>query len=213
MHSRFLIREDKTHKMTDFEKYTDEELIALFRGTDADISDYLVEKYKNLVRQKARAMYLIGGETDDLIQEGMIGLFKAVRDFDAEKETSFQTFARLCIDRQMYHAVENSNRQKHQPLNYYVSLSEEDGEDGILSELVENSAESVVLDRENAENMEEKIRACLSPFENHVLTSYLQGHDYLQIAEEFEKNPKSIDNALQRIRGKVRACIMGTKDK
>ncbi len=200
--------------MQNYSDYTDEQLIQKYRKADAggDITDYLVEKYKNIVRQKARAMYLIGGETDDLIQEGMIGLFKAIRDFNPGREASFQTFARLCIDRQMYHAVEASNRQKHQPLNSYVSLSVEDNEEGIFNELVENSAESIVIDRENAENMEQKIRECLSPFENHVLTSYLKGNDYLSIAEEFEKSPKSIDNALQRIRGKVRTCILGKKN-
>lgn len=199
--------------MNKFVDHSDEELLKIYResGTDTTISDYIVERYKNLVRQKARAMYLIGGETDDLIQEGMIGLFKAIRDFKPDKQASFQTFARLCIDRQMYHAVESSNRQKHQPLNSYVSLSDGDEENGIWGELVANSAESIVIDKENAESTEKKIRECLSPFENHVLTSYLKGKDYLQIAEEFEKTPKSIDNALQRIRGKVRNCILGTR--
>lgn len=195
--------------MTDYGRFTDEELIEKYRKEKEPVTDYLVEKYKNLVRQKARAMYLIGGETDDLIQEGMLGLFKAIRDFNPDREASFQTFARLCIDRQMYHAVENSNRQKHQPLNTYISLSQDVDQEGLFSELVESSAESIVIDRENAQNMEEQIRSVLSPFENHVLTSYLKGNDYLHIAEEFEKNPKSIDNALQRIRSKVRNYIWG----
>ena len=146
--------------MQDYSSYTDEELIEMYRGSreHTGISDYLIEKYKNLVRKKARAMYLIGAETEDLIQEGMIGLFKAIRDYRPDRGTSFQSFANLCIDRQMYHAVEASNRQKHQPLNAYVSLSLENSEEGILNELVASSAETVVLDRENVQIMQEKIK-------------------------------------------------------
>ena len=200
--------------MQDYSNYTDEELIEMHRTFQENtaISDYLIEKYKNLVRKKARAMYLIGAETDDLIQEGMIGLFKAIRDYRPERGSSFQSFANLCIDRQMYHAVEASNRQKHQPLNAYVSLSLNDNEEGILSELVASSAESVVLDRENAQIMQEKIRKCLSPLENKVLASYLRGNDYIKIAQQLGRSPKSVDNALQRIRGKVRECILGKEN-
>ena len=147
-----------------------------------------------------------------MIQEGMIGLFKAIRDYRPERGSSFQSFANLCIDRQMYHAVEASNRQKHQPLNAYVSLSLNDNEEGILSELVASSAESVVLDRENAQIMQEKIRKCLSPLENKVLASYLRGNDYIKIAQQLGRSPKSVDNALQRIRGKVRECILGKEN-
>ena len=200
--------------MQDYSSYTDEELIEMYRSGQehTGISDYLIEKYKNLVRKKARAMYLIGAETDDLIQEGMIGLFKAIRDYRPDRETSFQSFANLCIDRQMYHAVEASNRQKHQPLNAYISLSLNNSEEGILSELVASSAEAVVLDRENAQIMQEKIKKCLSPLENRVFASYLQGNDYLKIAEQLGRTPKSVDNALQRIRGKVRECMMGKEN-
>ncbi len=201
--------------MDRYSTYSDEELIRTYRNSpeDASLIDYLMEKYKYLVRNKARAMYLIGGETDDLIQEGMIGLYKAIRNFDEEKEASFQTFARLCIDRQMYQAVESSNRQKHQPLNSYVSLSEEYSEDEIFGDLVARSAEAEVLDQESTRRMEGQIRESLSPFENHVLTSYLRGSSYLQMAEEFEKDSKSIDNAMQRIRVKVRTVVMGDNAK
>lgn len=197
--------------MQNYNDYTDEELIEMYRTCHENtaISDYLIEKYKNLVRKKARAMYLIGAETEDLIQEGMIGLFKAIRDYQPERGSSFFSFANLCIDRQMYHAVEASNRQKHQPLNAYVSLSMENGEDGILSELVASSAEAIVLDRENAQIMQEKIKKCLSPLENQVLASYLKGNDYIKIAQQLGRSPKSVDNALQRIRAKVRECILG----
>ena len=160
--------------MSRYGQCSDEELIERLRNGESKISDYLMEKYKGTVKKRARAMYLIGGETDDLIQEGMIGLFKAVQDYRPDREASFRTFAGLCIDRQLYSAVKNSTRQKHIPLNSYVSLSEEE-ESG--------------------------------PMENKVLDYYLRGYGYVQIAEIMGKTPKSIDNALQRIRGKIRTCI------
>ena len=189
-----------------YDKMTDEELIGKLRAGRRDVADYLVEKYKGLVRQKARTMYLIGGETDDLIQEGMIGLFKAVQNYDSGKEASFQTFARLCIDRQLYKAVSGSNRQKHQPLNTYVSLSQEEGTDH-LEELWEQSPETIVIARENVDDLETQIRRGLSPLENQVLELYLLGEDYSQISKTLGKTKKSVDNALQRIKGKVRLCV------
>ena len=189
-----------------YDKMTDEELIGKLRAGRRDVADYLMEKYKGLVRQKARTMYLIGGETDDLIQEGMIGLFKAVQNYDSRKEASFQTFARLCIDRQLYKAVSGSNRQKHQPLNTYVSLSQEEGTDH-LEELWEQSPETIVIARENVDDLETQIRRCLSPLENQVLELYLLGEDYSQISKTLGKTKKSVDNALQRIKGKVRLCV------
>ena len=189
-----------------YDKMTDEELIGKLRAGRRDVADYLVGKYKGLVRQKARTMYLIGGETDDLIQEGMIGLFKAVQNYDSGKEASFQTFARLCIDRQLYKAVSGSNRQKHQPLNTYVSLSQEEGTDH-LEELWEQSPETIVIARENVDDLETQIRRCLSPLENQVLELYLLGEDYSQISKTLGKTKKSVDNALQRIKGKVRLCV------
>ena len=195
--------------MKDYTPFTDEELIEMLRQGNEDVMDYLIDKYKSMVRKKARVLYLVGGDQDDLIQEGMIGLFKAVRDYRKEKDASFHTFAQLCVDRQLYHAIQSSNRQKHQPLNAYVSLSLENSEEGILNELVASSAETVVLDRENVQIMQEKIKECLSPLENKVLDSYLKGNDYLKIAEQLGRSPKSVDNALQRIRGKVRECILG----
>ena len=141
-----------------------------------------MEKYKGFVRKKARTMFLIGGETDDLIQEGMIGLFKAVQSYQPDKEASFQTFAGMCIDRQLYSAVQNSNRQKHKPLNSYI-----------------------IIDQESVKNLEQEIRRVLSPMENRVLEYYLKGYGYVRIAEMMGKTPKSIDNALQRIRGKIKS--------
>ena len=198
-----MISKDMVISVCKFDKCTDEELIIRLRQGETEIEEFLIDKYKNLVRTKARAMYLIGGETDDLIQEGMIGLFKAIRDYDQEKEASFQTFARLCIERQVYRAIEASNRLKNQPLNSYVSLNDSASEEDLKS-YWEESPESIVLDKEHTEDMKQKIRNVCSPFENHVLDLYMQGYDYRKIAEMMDKAPKSIDNALQRIRAKVK---------
>ena len=167
-----------------------------------------MEKYKYLVRKRAKAMFLIGGDTDDLIQEGMIGLFKAIRDYRKEKDTSFYHFADLCITRQIYHAVEASQRKKHQPLNSYISLDTELGEEGTdtlldLLESFENvNPEQLFIDRENARAIQEKLESSLSLLEQQVLGLYLGGMNYRRIAVVLEKEPKAIDNALQRIRGK-----------
>ncbi len=192
--------------MSHYGQCSDEELIERLRNGESEISDYLMEKYKGTVKKRARAMYLIGGETDDLIQEGMIGLFKAVQDYRPDREASFRTFAGLCIDRQLYSAVKNSTRQKHIPLNSYVSLSEEE-ESGSLEGLWSENPEALVIDRENTGILEKEISKALSPMENKVLDYYLRGYGYVQIAEIMGKTPKSIDNALQRIRGKIRTCI------
>lgn len=192
--------------MSRYGQCSDEELIGRLRQGEKEISDYLMEKYKELVRKRARAMYLIGGETDDLIQEGMIGLFKAVQDYCPDREASFRTFAGLCIDRQLYTAVKNSTRQKHIPLNSYVSLSEEE-ESGTLEGLWSENPEALVIDRESTGILEKEISKTLSPMENKVLDYYLRGYGYVRIAELMEKPPKSIDNALQRIRTKIRDCI------
>ncbi|MCI5740349.1 MAG: RNA polymerase sporulation sigma factor SigH [Lachnospiraceae bacterium] len=189
---------------------TDEELIRQMRAGDKEIVDYLMVKYKNLVRKKANAFFLIGADNDDLIQEGMIGLFKAIRDYQEEKEVSFYHFAELCISRQMYTAMEASQRKKHAPLNSYVSLYEETNEEGkmplseVLQSLTDGNPEDLVIDRENVLAFQEKINERLSKMERQVLVLTLQGLDYQQIAEIMEKPAKSIDNALQRIKGKLR---------
>jgi len=193
--------------MNKYDGYTDEQLIVRMRDGDEEVAQYLLDKYKYLVRKKARAMYLVGGETDDLIQEGMLGVFKAVRDYREERDASFFTFARLCIDRQLYNAIQSSNRQKHRPLNSYVSLSDEEFEME-LRQLSEQNPEAIIIDQENAAGMERRIKDRLSSFENEVLNLYLEGLDYIHIAEQLDKPPKSIDNALQRIRSKVKSCII-----
>ena len=189
--------------MEQYSKYSDEELIQRLRAGETGIADYLIEKYKYLVRRKARAMFLIGGDTDDLIQEGMIGLFKAVRDYHPGKEASFVTFAQMCIDRQIYSAVQSSNRQKHMPLNTYISLSQEDEESPLAQAWVE-TPEEIIIDRENTRALKDEIKSALSPMENTGLNYYLEGKSYADIGMLMDKNPKSVDNALRRIRTKIR---------
>ena len=196
--------------MASYEQYTDEELIRLLRAGESEITDYLMNKYKNLVRKKAKALYLIGGDTDDLIQEGMIGLFKAVRDYREDKESSFYHFADLCIARQMYTAVEASQRKKHAPLNSYIPLyaDSEDTEGMHLEQAIhsrdELDPEKIVINQENLLAFQKKVADTLSALEKEVLTYYLQGYDYIQIAELMGKEPKSIDNALQRLKKKLK---------
>ena len=196
--------------MEEYLKKTDEELITLLRSGEQGITDYLMEKYKNLVRKKAKALYLIGGDNDDLIQEGMIGLFKAIRDYRTDKESSFYHFADLCIARQLYTAVEASQRKKHAPLNSYVPLyadpedAENGGLDNILSSVEELNPEKIVINHEELQAFQKKVKDCLSDMEKEVLAYYLQGLDYNQIAEAMGKEPKAIDNALQRLKKKLK---------
>lgn len=182
------------------EKYhglTDDELMERLRGGETDIMEYMLNKYKPLVKRQARTMYLIGGENDDLIQEGMIGLFKAIRGYRKSGESSFYTFAELCITRQMYTAVQASNRMKHAPLNSYISLDEEPG---ILSE---PNPEDLLIDQENLENRYDQIDKRLSDLEKLVLELYLEGKTYGQIAAIIGKNEKAVDNSIQRLKKKL----------
>ncbi|HIZ66646.1 MAG TPA: sigma-70 family RNA polymerase sigma factor [Candidatus Blautia pullicola] len=191
--------------MKDYEKFSDEELLTGLHQGQKELEEYLMDKYKGMVLKKARAMFLIGGEKEDLIQEGMIGLFKAVRDYRPQKNASFSTFANLCVERQMYKAIEMSARQKHKPLNSYISLSEEDSPLKDTEDVLQQNPETIVIGRENASHLMEHIKEALSSFENQVLEAYLKGMDYVQIAELMGKSPKSIDNALQRIRNKLQS--------
>ena len=193
--------------MDNYEQFTDEELIEQLRDGEQELEDYLMEKYKGMVLKKAHAMFIVGGEREDLIQEGMIGLFRALRDYQPGKSATFATFANLCVERQIYKAIEMSGRLKNKPLNSYISLSEE--ESPILDSLAfeQQDPEAIVIDRENVNVMQEKIRQHLSRFETRVLDAYLEGMTYTQIAEAMGKSPKSIDNALQRIRGKIREFL------
>lgn len=191
----------------DYEGYSDEELIRLMRDGDREVAEYLAEKYKPLVRRKARTLYLVGGDTEDLIQEGMLGLFKAMQDYSPEYAASFVTFASTCIDRQLYSAIAVSNRKKHQPLNTYLSFSAREWEHEERMSAQQNP-EAMVIDQENVRLIRAQIEARLSKFENQVLALYLDGADYIRIAQILDKSPKSIDNALQRIRTKIKRSIL-----
>ena len=203
--------EDKTEKK--YSQYSDEELIIRLRDGESGVTEYLMNKYKHLVRSKARSMHILGADSDDLIQEGMIGLVKALRDYDSGRDASFLTFADLCVSRQMYTAVQASRRQKHIPLNTYISLYgsvNRDGE-GEQEELVNmiaagagQSPEEVVIDRENVIQLEKEIAKELSGFEKQVLDLYLTGMGYQQIAKVLGRDDKSTDNALQRIKTKLK---------
>lgn len=197
--------------------FTDEELIDMLREGASQITDYIMEKYKNLVRKKAKSMYILGADNDDLIQEGMIGLFKAVRDYDAGRDASFYTFADLCISRQMYNAVQASRREKHAPLNTYISLyadmtESENGEDStellnVLASNMETNPEQLIIDKENVADLEAIIEKELSSFEKQVLDLYLTGMSYSQIAKVLSRDEKSTDNALQRLKAKIRKSM------
>ena len=189
----------------------DEELIKLYRDGNEDAIDIIFERYKYLVRKKSKAMYIAGGDNDDLIQEGMIGLYKAVRDYNEDRQASFATFAGMCINRHMMSAVTASNRKKNIPLNSYVSFdAPADGDEQSGTRLVEvlkpdneQNPEYMFIDREHTRLLEDKIVSALSVYEKKVLDMYLEGKDYIEIAKELNKQPKSVDNAIQRIRIKV----------
>ena len=203
----------------DYEKYSDEELIVHLRDGESAITDYLMDKYKNLVRSKAKSMYILGADSEDLIQEGMIGLFKALRDYDTGRDASFFTFADLCVSRQMYTAIQAAGRQKHAPLNTYISLyadafengSNEEGEERKLINSVisqsDKNPEELLIDRENVELLEKTIEKELSSFEKQVLDLYLTGMSYSQIARVLGRDDKSTDNALQRLKSKLKKAI------
>ena len=194
---------------------SDEILIDRLRDGESSIMDYIMDKYKYLVRSKAKSMYILGADTEDLIQEGMIGLFKAVRDYDCGRDASFFTFAELCISRQMYTAVQAAQRQKHLPLNSYISLSGEghdtDTSGGDPEELLStgqgSDPESLFLDKERMEYLEAQIEKELSTFEKQVLDLYLTGMSYSQLAKVLGRDEKSTDNALQRVKAKIRKIL------
>ena len=195
----------------DLKQCSDEELIVRYRDGDTDAMDFIFERYKHLVRKKAKAMFLAGGDNDDLIQEGMIGLYKAIRDYNTDREASFATFASMCINRQMITAVAASNRKKNMPLNTYVSYDMPAGGDedsdmrlvDILQSQTELNPEKLLIDKEHNWDLKSRLKEVLSTFEQQVLTYYLEGMDYTAIAKKMQKPPKSVYNALQRIRSKA----------
>lgn len=201
-----------------YENIPDEEIIALIRMDDRLAMDYLIGKYKNMVRKKAKALYLIGGDREDLIQEGMIGLYKAIRDYQVDKTATFSTFAELCVSRQMYTAIKNSNTKKNMPLNNYVSIDatvspfHQDNTEALnyVANLVyarNMNPEELMIDRENLKSLEAKLLESLSEFEKEILTLYLKDFNYNQIAKIMKKELKAIDNGLQRIKRKLSGLV------
>lgn len=194
----------------DYQEMADEDVVALCRTGDAVAVEYLLNKYKNFVRSKARSYFLIGADHEDIVQEGMIGLYKAIRDFRPEKLSSFRAFAELCITRQIITAIKTATRQKHIPLNSYVSLNkpiyDEESDRTLLDVCVEGHSanpEELLISQEDLRGIHEKIDEVLSGLEQEVLAAYLDGKSYQEIADMLGRHVKSIDNALQRVKRKL----------
>ncbi|HAG06596.1 MAG TPA: RNA polymerase sporulation sigma factor SigH [Peptococcaceae bacterium] len=193
-----------------FQGMDDEDIVGFAREGDDQALEYLINKYKHFVRAKARSYFLVGADREDIIQEGMIGLYKAIRDFRLDKLSSFRAFAELCITRQIITAIKTATRQKHIPLNSYVSLNKplyDDDSDRTLLDVISGTRitdpEEVVISREECDNIGDKICELLSSLEWKVLTAYLEGKSYQEIADELHRHVKSIDNALQRVKRKL----------
>ena len=198
----------------DFESMADEQVVKLAQDADGAALEYLLNKYKNFVRTKARSYFLIGADHEDIVQEGMIGLYKAIRDYRAEKLSSFRAFAELCVTRQIITAIKTATRQKHIPLNSYISLNkpiyEEDSDRTLLDVITEegiSNPEEMIIDREDLSVIEGKIGQMLSDLEKEVLVRYMDGKSYVEIADEMHRHVKSIDNALQRIKRKLEKLL------
>ena len=198
----------------DYEKLSDEDLVKISLTGDAIATEYIMARYKNLVRARARMYFLAGADKEDIIQEGMIGLFKAIRDYNHQKQASFHSFAELCIKRQIITAVKTATRQKHIPLNTYISLNKPVSEDDsertlldILSTIKISDPEELIIGKEEKARIENAITKVLSDLEMEVLQSYLDGKSYQEIACDLDRQAKSIDNALQRVKRKLEKCL------
>ena len=206
--------ETPTNPYSAFEKMTDEEVVLKAKEDNVLAQEYLLHKYRKFVRAKARSYFLIGAEREDIIQEGMIGLYKAIRDFKGDKLSSFRAFAELCVTRQIITAIKTATRQKHIPLNSYVSLNKpiyEEDSDRTLMDVVSGvkvaNPEDMIISREEFVDIENKMNNILSDLEWRVLISYLDGKSYQEIATELNRHIKSIDNALQRVKRKLEKYI------
>lgn len=202
-----------------FDNKTDEELTEIAKNGDKDVLEYLLKKYKNLVDMKVSKFFIIGAEKEDIAQEGMIGLYKAIKSFNNEKENSFKSFANMCIERQLITAIKTSNRQKHIPLNSSISLNSNAYDDENDTELLEKLDMQVLEDpldtitkKEYYKTIETKIDETLSDFEKQVLQRYARGESYVYIAEKLAAPVKSVDNAIQRIRKKANKNIITQED-
>ncbi|WP_424769139.1 RNA polymerase sporulation sigma factor SigH [Paenibacillus sp. sgz302251] len=194
----------------EYDSSTDEDIVEAVRNGDSIALEYLINKYKNFVRAKARSYFLIGADREDIVQEGMIGLFKAIRDFNGDKLASFKAFAELCITRQIITAIKTATRQKHIPLNSYVSLDkpiyDEDSDRTLLDVICGtrvSDPEELIINQEEFSGLEDKMSEILSDLERKVLMLYLDGRSYQEIAVDLDRHVKSIDNALQRVKRKL----------
>ncbi len=193
---------------------SDEEIVLKAKGGNKLAQEKIINKYEQFVRSKAKSYFLIGADKEDIYQEGMIGLYKAIRDFNPEKLTSFKGFAELCITRQIITAIKTATRQKHIPLNTYVSLNKpmyEEESDRTLLDVIEgltvSDPEELIIGREEVNHIEKEISKVLSELELEVLMSYLDGKTYQEIACDLDRQAKSIDNALQRVKKKLEKCL------
>lgn len=198
------------NNLHDYDLTSDEEMVEFVRNGDSDALEYLINKYKNFVRAKARSYFLIGADREDIVQEGMIGLYKSIRDFKGDKLSSFKAFAELCITRQIITAIKTATRQKHIPLNSYVSLDKpiyDEESDRTLLDVIcgtkVTDPEELIINQEEFDDIEGKMSEILSDLERKVLMLYLDGRSYQEIAVDLDRHVKSIDNALQRVKRKL----------
>ena len=203
-----------TGNYLEFQNRLDEEVVVEAKNGNNRAQDYVIKKYENFVKSKAKSYFLIGADKEDIYQEGMIGLYKAIRDFNPDKLTSFKAFAELCITRQIITAIKTATRQKHIPLNTYVSLNkpiyEEESERTLLDVLAGfrvTDPEELFISAEQMDNIQIEIQKVLSDLEQEVLRSYLDGKSYQEIACDLDRHAKSIDNALQRVKRKLEKCL------
>ena len=205
-----MLYSDKTYLVEQFEKMSDEQLVEQVHQGNTDALDFLITKYRLFVKSKAKSYFLIGADKEDIVQEGMIGLYKAIRDFKGDKLSSFRAFAELCITRQIITAIKTATRQKHIPLNSYVSLDkpiyDEESERTLMDIIISpvtNDPERIIINQEDYSRLEHKMGEVLSELELQVLSRYLAGQSYFEISGELNRHVKSIDNALQRVKRKL----------
>lgn len=201
--------------MTEYERKSDEDIVEAVREGDSMALEYLINKYRNFVRAKARSYFLVGADREDIVQEGMIGLYKSIRDFRGDKLSSFKAFAELCITRQIITAIKTATRQKHIPLNSYVSLDkpiyDEDSDRTLLDVICStrvSDPEELMINKEEFSGLEDKMMELLSDLERRVLMLYLDGRSYQEIAVDLDRHVKSIDNALQRVKRKLERYLL-----
>lgn len=215
-----LAEEPQEDLLQRYSNLSDEEAVEQCHQGDTLAEEYLLDKYKNFVRSKARSYFLIGADHEDIVQEGMIGLYKAIRDYRPEKLSSFRAFAELCITRQIITAIKTATRQKHIPLNSYISLNkplyDEESDRTLMDVIMEgrvSNPEEIIINREDLININERIKDVLSGLEQEVLSAYLDGKSYQEIAESLGRHVKSIDNALQRVKRKLEKYLEETEKK